>query len=60
MIRAGDPINHEPFKVDRHKAFHGLGLAVVKATCTAGQITVRAEAKGLPAAEIALTSSSPQ
>ena len=26
----GDPINHEPFKADKHTVFHGLGLAVVQ------------------------------
>jgi beta-galactosidase len=48
----GVPTNHEPFKVDRHKVFHGLGLAVVRSKTTAGAITVRAEAKGLAPAEI--------
>jgi beta-galactosidase len=52
----GDPINHESFKADRHKVFHGLGLAVVKAGRTPGEITLRAEAEGLEPARIVLES----
>ncbi len=43
----GDPINHEPFKADKHKVFHGLGLVVVGAGRTPGKIKLRAEADGL-------------
>jgi len=52
----GDPISHEPFQADRHKVFHGLGLAVVKATRSPGRILLHAEADGLDPAEIALES----
>jgi len=52
----GDPTNHESFKASRHKVFHGLGLVVVKATQTAGKITLRAESEGLEAADAAIES----
>jgi beta-galactosidase len=48
----GDPINHEPFKADRHKAFHGLGLAVLQGARTPGRLVLKAEADGLEPAEI--------
>jgi beta-galactosidase len=54
----GDPTNHEPFQSNRHKVFHGLGLAVVKATRSPGRIVLHAEADGLDPAEIALESNS--
>ncbi len=54
----GDPINHEPFQSDRHKVFHGLGLAVVKAARNPGRIVLHAEAEGLDAAKIELQSDS--
>jgi beta-galactosidase len=43
----GDPTNHEPFKATRHKAFHGLCLAVIKAARTPGEIRLSATAQGL-------------
>jgi beta-galactosidase len=43
----GDPTNHEPFKASQHKAFHGLGLAIVQAKDVAGNVTLKAESKGL-------------
>jgi beta-galactosidase len=52
----GDPTNHESFKADRHKVFHGLGLVVVQATRIPGKITLRAESEGLEAAEAVLES----
>jgi beta-galactosidase len=55
----GDPINHEPFKGDRHKVFHGLGLAVLQAAREPGHFTLRAESEGLDPAEIALESVAP-
>jgi beta-galactosidase len=50
----GDPINHERFQGQKHTVFHGLGLAVVRTTKNAGVIKLKAEAEGLPAAEIQL------
>ena len=47
----GDPINHEPFKADKHTVFHGLGLVVVHPGRSPGKIMLRAEADGLEAAE---------
>ncbi|MGD0897178.1 MAG: beta-galactosidase GalB [Thermoguttaceae bacterium] len=52
----GDPTNHEPFKADRHKVFHGLGLVVVKATRTPGKAMLRAESEGLEAADVVIES----
>ena len=34
----GDPMNHEPFKADRHTVFHGLGLVVVNSGRSPGKI----------------------
>jgi beta-galactosidase len=53
----GDPTNHEPFKgttPDRavHNAFHGLALAIVKGSRSAGMLTLRATADGLAPAEV--------
>jgi beta-galactosidase len=50
----GDPINHEPFKADKHTVFHGLGLVVVNASRRPGKITLRAQTEGLEPAEVSL------
>jgi beta-galactosidase len=50
----GDPNNLEPFKADRHLAFHGLCLAVVKAARTPGAIVLEATADGLAPATLEL------
>ncbi len=55
----GDPINHEPFKADKHTVFHGLGLVVVKSGHSPGKITLRAEAEGLEPAEASLETIEP-
>jgi beta-galactosidase len=48
----GDPTNHESFQGVRHKAFHGLALAVLKSRDdAAGSVTLTASADGLPAAQ---------
>ncbi|MGA2032967.1 MAG: glycoside hydrolase family 2 TIM barrel-domain containing protein [Thermoguttaceae bacterium] len=52
----GDPTDHESFQADRHKVFHGLGLAVVKASRAVGRISLRARAAGLEPAEIVIES----
>jgi beta-galactosidase len=54
----GDPTSHEPFQADRHMVFHGLGLAVLKATRSSGRIVLKAGAEGLDPAAIALESGS--
>ena len=46
----GDPTNHEPFKGRSHKAFHGLGLAVIQAGREAGEVRLKASADGLESA----------
>ena len=55
----GNPICHEPFQADKHSVFHGLGLCVVKAAREPGTITLRAEAKGLEAAEVMIQAAKP-
>ncbi|MEI6674426.1 MAG: glycoside hydrolase family 2 TIM barrel-domain containing protein, partial [Verrucomicrobiota bacterium] len=51
----GDPTNHEPFKATKHKAFHGLCLAVIKATRSPGEIRLKASAEGLQAEPVTIT-----
>ena len=55
----GDPINHEPFKADKHTVFHGLGLVVVNSGRSPGKIRLRAEADGLEPAEASLETTGP-
>ena len=51
----GDPTSHEPFKATRHKAFHGLCLAVIKAARTPGEIRLTATAPGLQSEPVVIT-----
>jgi beta-galactosidase len=51
----GDPTSHEPFQATRHKAFHGLCLAVVKAARTPGEIRLTATAQGLQPEPVVIT-----
>ena len=51
----GDPINHESFQGTSHKAFHGLGLAILRPEETAGKATLKATAEGLEPASIDIT-----
>ncbi len=55
----GDPTSHEPFKAAKHKAFHGLCLAVVKANRTPGEIRLTATTPGLASQPAAITTISP-
>jgi beta-galactosidase len=48
----GDPINHDSFKADWRKAFHGLALAIVQAKQKAGYITVTVTSAGLQTASL--------
>lgn len=50
----GDPVNHDSFKVNYRKAFHGLALAIVQAKEEAGQVNFTASAEGLSAATLTL------
>jgi len=43
----GDPTSHEPFKAAKHKAFHGLCLAVIRAGRTPGEISLVVTVHGL-------------
>ena len=52
----GDPTNHEAFQGTQHRAFHGLGLAVLKSRFgTPGPVTLTASADGLPPAKTTVT-----
>ncbi len=51
----GDPTNHEPFQATRHKAFHGLCLAVIRSTRTPGEIRLSATTPGLLSQPVAIT-----
>jgi len=46
----------EAFKADSRKAYNGMALAIIQTTEKGGAITVRAEAEGLEAAEVTLSS----
>lgn len=50
----GSQTSMESFKADQHKAFNGLCLAVIQAGEKAGNITVKATAKGLQAATVTI------
>ncbi len=52
----GDPVSHDPFKVNYRKAFHGLALAIVQAKEKAGKIIFTATSKGLQTSTLVLTS----
>jgi len=48
----GDPTDHESFQSRRRRAFHGLCLAVLRATRQAGRMTLLAESDGLTGAQL--------
>ncbi len=50
----GDPVSHDPFKVNYRKAFHGLALAIVQAKKQAGAVTFTATSAGLAPAIVKL------
>jgi len=52
----GDPVSHESFRADSHKALNGLALGIIQATEKAGSITVTASSKGLQGATLLLNS----
>ncbi|MDR3692514.1 MAG: beta-galactosidase GalA [Fimbriimonas sp.] len=52
----GDPSSHEPDQATTRSAFHGLCMALVRGTATAGKINLTATAPGLKGASIALRS----
>ncbi len=51
----GDPQSHEDYKSNRRRAFNGLCLAILQATAKAGQIRVTANAPGLQAAAVTIS-----
>jgi len=50
----GDPASHESFRATDCRAFHGLGLAMVRAGAAAGEIRVTVSADGLQGANAIL------
>lgn len=52
----GDPSSHEPDKANRRSAFNGLAQALVQTTMDGGEIKLKAEAAGLEAGVVSLTS----
>jgi beta-galactosidase len=50
----GDPSCHEPDKAQQRSAFNGLCQVIVQAGRAAGEITLTAEADGLPIAQLTL------
>jgi beta-galactosidase len=51
----GYNFNHEPFKGNRVRTFHGLCRAIVKSTKRASQVTLKAKADDINAAEVSIT-----
>jgi beta-galactosidase len=52
----GDPSSHEPDQASSRSAFSGLAQAIVQTTSQGGKIKLKAEAAGLKAANVTLTS----
>ncbi|HEY1848515.1 MAG TPA: glycoside hydrolase family 2 TIM barrel-domain containing protein [Opitutaceae bacterium] len=52
----GDPASHASYQGDERDLFHGMALALVQTSPTAGRIKVSARAEGLPEASVELTS----
>lgn len=48
----GDENNHDSFKADYRKAFHGLALAIIHSKGTVGEVTLTATAAGLSPATL--------
>lgn len=48
----GDPISHEPFKSNQHKAMNGLALAIIQSNGKKGTITITASAQGLQSSSV--------
>ena len=53
-IGSGNPISEESYMGNRHKAFQGRLLAILRSAAEAGSITVTAQIEGLPAATLDL------
>ncbi|MBZ5582822.1 MAG: DUF4982 domain-containing protein [Acidobacteriia bacterium] len=54
-VDSGNAATAEPFKGDRHKAFSGLGLLIVRSNGKPGSIGVKASGEGLTAASTQLS-----
>jgi len=53
-VDSGDNASNESFRGDRRSAFDGVCYALLRASATAGTITLTATADGLPPATITL------
>jgi beta-galactosidase len=56
----GDPTDTTSYKGTSRKAFNGKALAIVRATGTAGDITISASASGLSAAPLVVSAQAPR
>jgi beta-galactosidase len=54
-VECGDPTNHEAFKAQQHRVFHGLGLVVVQPTDEAGEVQLEATSGSLAPASTTLS-----
>jgi beta-galactosidase len=51
----GDPTNHEAFRGTKHKAFHGLALAIVRSQDKAGNVKLTGSADGLTPSSVEIS-----
>lgn len=56
-LENGDPTNHESFRGDRHRVFHGLGQVVIRhqADSSLRGVELEAAAEGIPTATLKFT-----
>ncbi|MBV8781417.1 MAG: DUF4982 domain-containing protein, partial [Phycisphaerae bacterium] len=54
----GDATNHQRFQGTEHHVFHGMGLAIIRGSTTAGAIHLKVSTPGLPDAQIEITTQS--
>ena len=53
-VDSGDNSSHEPFLGNERRAYQGTCVAILKATASAGQITLRAAAPGVSSADVSI------
>ena len=52
----GDPVSHESFKSNRHKAMNGLALVIIQSLKTPGKIKIKASSENLQSNDIEIIS----
>ncbi|MEM7550443.1 MAG: glycoside hydrolase family 2 TIM barrel-domain containing protein [Bacteroidota bacterium] len=55
-VENGDPLDHDPHKVNYRKAFNGMCLLMVQSTEDSGSITITASAEGLETTTLTIES----